>query len=175
MGKTDGPPPMLAKAAHSRLTSTFHVGGGDFRSLRMFFQSLFGPVSNARWEITHSLIRKSGHFIGYGVIGLASLRAWWMTLPHSRFLQDALLALMGTALLGGADEYHQTSLPNRTGSPWDVLLDCCGAIVLQLATYVFMSHSCPRNWRESSTAHCATCSLAELPLLRPWIPSGTII
>jgi VanZ family protein len=42
------------------------------------------------------------------------------------------------ALMASADEYHQTFLPNRTGSPWDVLLDCCGAIVLLLAAYVFM-------------------------------------
>jgi VanZ family protein len=114
--------------------------GADHTSgpLRVLYQALFGPISNARWEIIHSLIRKSGHFIGYGVIGLAWLRAWWMTLPHSRFLQDALLALMGTALLASADEYHQTFLPNRTGSPRDVLLDCCGAIVLQLAAYVFL-------------------------------------
>jgi VanZ family protein len=40
--------------------------------------------------------------------------------------------------MASADEYHQSFLPNRTGSPWDVLLDCCGAIVPQVAVYVFM-------------------------------------
>ena len=74
--------------------------------LRLLFQVIFGPVSNARWELVHSVARKSGHFLGYGAIGLAWLRAWWMTLPHSRFLQNALLALLGTALVAGADEYH---------------------------------------------------------------------
>jgi VanZ family protein len=53
-------------------------------------------------------------------------------------VQDALLALLGTALVASADEWHQSFLPNRTGSPWDVLLDCCGAITLQLLIYVFM-------------------------------------
>ena len=66
-------------------------------------------------SIIHHLIRKSGHFLGYGLIGLAWLRAWWMTLPHSRFLHDAVLALLGTALIASADEFHQTFLPNRTG------------------------------------------------------------
>jgi VanZ family protein len=89
--------------------------------------------ADARWEILHHLIRKSGHFLGYGAIGLLWLRAWWMTLPRSRFLHDAFLALLGTALVASADEWHQTFLPNRTGSPWDVLLDCCGAIALELA------------------------------------------
>jgi len=108
------------------------------RPLRLIFESIFGPVESARWEDIHHYIRKSGHFLGYGLIGLAWLRAWWMTLPQSRFIQDARLALLGTALVASADEWHQSFLPNRTGSPWDVLLDCTGAITLQLMVYVFM-------------------------------------
>ena len=106
--------------------------------LRAIFQAIFWPVSDASWDIIHHVIRKSGHFIGYGLLGLAWLRAWWMTLPRSVFVQDALLALLGTAMTASADEYHQSFLPNRTSSPWDVLLDCCGAISLQLLVYVFM-------------------------------------
>ena len=119
-------------------SSEFMGAAHTSRPLRWLYEAIFGPVGNARWEIVHHLIRKSGHFVGYGFIGLAWLRAWWMTLPHSRFVQDALLALLGTALVASADEWHQTFLPNRTGSPWDVLLDCCGAIALQLVVYVFM-------------------------------------
>ena len=121
------------------LESTEFMGAnhtsGPFRWL---YQAIFGPVSDERWEILHILIRKSGHFIGYGAIGLAWLRAWWMTLPRSRFLHDSLLALLGTAMIASVDEWHQTFLPNRTGSAWDVLLDCCGAIMLELAAYIFM-------------------------------------
>jgi len=69
-----------------------------------------------------------------------------MTLPHSRFLQDAVLAPLGTALMASADEYHQSFLPNRTGSSWDVLLDCCGAIVLQVVVYLSCAYSGPSNW-----------------------------
>jgi VanZ family protein len=61
-----------------------------------------------------------------------------MTLTRSRFLHDSLLALLGTALVASADEWHQTFLPNRTGSPWDVLLDCCGAVAMELAVYIFL-------------------------------------
>jgi len=100
---------------------------GPFRWL---FQALFGTVSDAHWEIIHHLIRKTGHFLGYGVIGLAWLRAWRMTFLSSRFLAQAALAMLGTALLASWDEWHQSFLPNRTASPWDVLLDCCGALCL---------------------------------------------
>jgi VanZ family protein len=106
--------------------------------LRVLFEALFGHVSNARWEVIHHVIRKSGHFVAYGLIGLAWLRAWWMTLPRSHFLSDAVLALLGTALIASCDEWHQTFLPNRTGTPWDVLLDCCGALTLELLVYLLV-------------------------------------
>jgi len=115
------------------------------RPLRWLFESIFGHVDDAKWQIVHILMRKSGHFIGYGFIGLAWLRAWWMTLPHSRFIHDAYLALLGTAAVASLDEFHQTYLPNRTGSPWDVLLDCCGAITLQLAVYLLMRFFKPKK------------------------------
>ncbi|MFZ0395838.1 MAG: VanZ family protein, partial [Terracidiphilus sp.] len=105
--------------------------------LRAAWQFLFGHVSDASWEILHHYIRKSGHFTGYGLIGLAWLRAWWMTLPHSRFLTDAALAMLGTATIASCDEWHQSFLPNRTSSVWDVLLDCCGALVMITLVYVY--------------------------------------
>jgi VanZ family protein len=121
--------------------------GADHTSgpLRRVFEALFGHVPDARWDIIHHYVRKSGHFTGYGLIGLAWLRAWWMTLAHSSFFPDALLALLGTALVASCDEWHQTFLPNRTGTPWDVLLDCTGAIALQLIVYVFMRTFRPKR------------------------------
>jgi VanZ family protein len=121
--------------------------GADHTSepLRRLYETFFGHVSNADWANIHHYIRKTGHFVGYGFIGLAWLRAWWLTLPRSRFLHDSLLALMGTALVASCDEWHQSYLPNRTGTPWDVLLDCTGAIVLQLIIYVFMRTLRPKR------------------------------
>ena len=138
--------PVAVAIALIALESTEFLGS-DHTShpLRVLFESIFGPVSTEQWEIVHHLIRKCGHFFGYGAVGLAWLRAWWMTLPHSRFLHDACLALLGTALVASADEYHQTFLPNRTGTPWDVLLDCCGAIVWLSMVYVFMRVRAPRK------------------------------
>ena len=113
--------------------------------LRWLFEAIFGPIGNARWEVIHPLVRKCGHFFGYGFIGVAWLRAWWMTLPRSRFLEDAFLALLGTSLVASLDEWHQSYLPNRTGSVWDVLLDSSGAIALQLAVYIFMRLMRPKR------------------------------
>ncbi|MGD0831623.1 MAG: VanZ family protein [Terracidiphilus sp.] len=125
-------------------TKTF---GADHTSqpLRMIWEAIFGPVSNAHWPVIHIAIRKTGHFLGYGFIGVAWLRAWWMTLPHSHFLEDTFLALIGTSLVASIDELHQSYLPNRTGSPWDVLLDCCGALTLQLVLYFWLRVFRPRK------------------------------
>jgi VanZ family protein len=121
------------------LESTEYMGS-DHTSLplRRIFEAIFGPVGDEAWRLVHHLLRKTGHFLGYGFVGLAWLRAWWFTLPKSRFLLDAFLALLGTALVASADEFHQTFLPNRTGRYQDVLLDCSGAIAMQLIVYVFM-------------------------------------
>ena len=113
--------------------------------LRRLWEALFGPVSIASWEVIHHMIRKCGHFFAYGFIGLAWLRAWWMTLPHSHFLEDTFLALLGTSLVASLDELHQSYLPNRTGSPWDVLLDCTGALTLQLIVYIYLRLSRPKR------------------------------
>ena len=138
--------PVVAGVVVIAFESTEFMGADNTSTpMRIIFEAIFGPVSGARWEIIHHYIRKSGHFLGYGAIGLARLRAWWMTLSHSRFLYDALLALFGTALIASVDEFNQTFLPNRSGSPWDVLLDCCGAITLQSLVYIFMRTFRPKR------------------------------
>ena len=121
------------------LESTALFGANETsRPLRWVYQGLFGPVTDANWAEIHHYIRKSGHFLGYGMIGLAWLRAWWMMLPRSGFIVDALLAVLGTGLIASADEFHQSFLPNRTGMTSDVLLDCFGAVLLQLLVYLFI-------------------------------------
>ena len=121
--------------------------GADHTSgpLRWVWEHLFGQVSDERWDLLHHLIRKSGHFVGYGTMGLLWLRAWWLSLPRAGFLLDATLALLGTAAVASTDEFHQSFLPNRTGVPSDVLLDCCGAVVLQLLVYVILRVAWPKR------------------------------
>jgi len=109
------------------------------------WEHIFGHVTNQRWEMLHHYIRKTGHFVGYGTMGLLWLRAWWMSLPRAGFLLDATLALLGTAMVASADEFHQSFLPNRTGVPSDVLLDCCGAVVLTLLVYIWVRLRWPKG------------------------------
>lgn len=118
---------LIAFGSSSRF-GTDHTSG----PLRWLWQSIFGPVSDRQWDLIHVCIRKSGHFVVYGLLGLAWLRAWWKSLPRVRLLTDVVLSLLGTAVIACCDEFHQSFLPNRGGSPWDVLLDCSGAATLCL-------------------------------------------
>ena len=92
--------PVAVGIAVISLESTKYFGADrTSHPLRALFQALFGPVGNARWDEIHHYIRKSGHFLGYGALGLIWLRAWWATLPRNRFLFNAGLALASTALV----------------------------------------------------------------------------
>lgn len=107
--------------------------------LRPIFTYLFGPFTDAHWDLFHHIVRKSGHLIGYGTLGLLWLRAWLRTFAARTEwtqaawrLRSALLGVAGTFLTASADEYHQTFVPGRTGLFSDVLLDTCGALLFTL-------------------------------------------
>lgn len=101
--------------------------------LRHFCELLLGhPIADARWETVHFYIRKSGHFFGYGLMGIAWLRAWAISRPRMSVGLCTLAALASTAFVASCDEWHQSELPNRTGTPHDVLIDTCGALTLIL-------------------------------------------
>ena len=107
--------------------------------LRWLWEAIFGPVGDANWDVVHHLIRKSGHFFGYGALrrGVAARLvddAAALPLPP----RTPFLRCWEPLWWPVCDEWHQSYLPNRTGSPWDVLLDCCGAIALLLAAYIYM-------------------------------------
>jgi len=108
------------------------------RWLLPLWVKLFGPVSPADWAEIHHYIRKSGHFLGYGSVSLGffdswrvTLERWWPT-RRTRFEIATGLALLSTVLLASWDEWHQSLLPGRTSTPWDVGIDFCGALAAQL-------------------------------------------
>lgn len=142
--------PVLVAIAVIATESTEYFGADHTTGpLRWIWEHVFGAVNSGSWELIHHYIRKTGHFIGYGLVALAWLRAFWMTLPRLSFFQNAALALQGTALTASADEIHQTFLPNRTGLARDVVLDCCGAIFMQFVFFILLKLT-SRTWLERS-------------------------
>jgi len=97
---------------------------------------LFGEVNLYDVLIFHHYLRKTGHVIGYGMLSLLLLRGWRATFGQTQPLlwRTALLSWLGTAFVASMDEWHQSYIPSRTGTPWDVLLDStAGLAALVLA------------------------------------------
>ena len=104
--------------------------------LRPIFERVFGRFTNHDWGLVNHSLRKTGHFCGYGLVCVTFLRAWLLEMGRIGELgrrawrwRSSLLAIGSTAGIASLDEWHQSFLPSRTGTPWDVLLDTCGATV----------------------------------------------
>lgn len=100
---------------------------------------LFGDINLYDFLIWHHYLRKTGHVVGYGVLCLLLLRGWRATFARTAAWHppSALLALVATAVVASLDEWHQTFIPSRTGSVWDVLLDSCAGMVFLAVAYVW--------------------------------------
>jgi VanZ family protein len=97
------------------------------------------------------ILRKTGHFAGYGILSvlvflalrntncdrLSTLlpRPWGIHWRDFWRWDWALLGMLVTVVTAAADEIHQSFLPSRTGQRQDVVLDSCGAAVLQAIIY----------------------------------------
>jgi VanZ family protein len=136
--------PALACLMVFAVESTSYLGGDrTSEPLRRIAESIFGYDACVNWNPIHHIIRKVGHFIGYGCFALVCFRAFWMTARNtvsrlSRQLRAHGLAILAVFLVASADEIHQSFLPNRFGQFSDVLLDTCGAVVCCFMLYLAM-------------------------------------
>ena len=105
------------------------------RILYPILHFLFG-MNPERFEYWHVYIRKGGHVIGYGTLSILLFRALRAT-THLRTTSRwtfrwAAFAVLGTAVVASLDEWHQSFIPTRTGTPRDVALDTCAGIAAQI-------------------------------------------
>jgi VanZ family protein len=120
------------------------AGGNTSRWLLELCHALWGQTDGATFETTHLLLRKIGHFCGYGTLGLLFFRGWhsslrrlWQGLPSSLRFAAASMAVLSTFIVACLDEWHQSFLPGRVSSPHDVAIDTAGAIAfLQVMMFV---------------------------------------
>jgi VanZ family protein len=92
-------------------------------------------LSNQAIDLLNIGVRKLGHISEYGLLALLSLRAARGEERgiEAKWIAIAMLIVTFTATI---DEIRQSFTTERTGSPWDVMLDVCGAwIVLMGVTF----------------------------------------
>lgn len=84
------------------------------------------------------LLKKSGHAIGYAMLGFS----YYYALPPrvSRFTR-AGLALLMVFLFALSDEFHQSFVGGRTSSMRDVAIDMAGASVALAGVLLYSSNS----------------------------------
>jgi VanZ like family len=70
---------------------------------------------------------KSGHGIGYGILGAVLVRALAGGRLNGITWRRAGLAVLLATLYGVSDEFHQSFVPGRSPDRFDVLADCLGA------------------------------------------------
>lgn len=76
---------------------------------------------------------KSGHAIGYGILGAVLLRALAGGRLKGVTWATAAAAVILAALYGASDEFHQSFVPGRTPDVFDVLADGTGAALAVIA------------------------------------------
>lgn len=127
---------LLTVAASGDLLSSEHTGG----FVVWFFKTFFPHAPYAWMDITHTFLRKLGHFVNYAILSWLWFRAfrYWelreMLREQSRqwALRWSRFGFLLAALTAIADETLQHFVPSRTGSVQDVALDGAGALFAQL-------------------------------------------
>lgn len=89
------------------------------------------PASGPGFEELHWIIRKGAHLSEYAILSALLFRALRgeETLPWKAIW--AVVSIAVCLAVGGLDEWHQSFVPSRGSSPWDVLIDGTGAAFAQ--------------------------------------------
>lgn len=98
------------------------------RIVRPLLLWLFPDISEARIQLAHLLMRKAAHFGEYAILGWLAARAFTTSshdLLRRYWFFGGLLIVVFQATL---DEYHQSFVATRTGSPYDSLIDIVGGL-----------------------------------------------
>jgi VanZ family protein len=122
----------------------------------IFFLSAQPAGGHHAWWVI--VLRKLGHVTGYALL----TAAWWWALRE--VARRPLFWAVGISLLYAcSDEFHQTFVRGREGTPRDVLIDAVGmAIAALLITR--MRRSAPTGWgRTHARGGASKSSLARSP------------
>jgi VanZ family protein len=118
---------MLIVLESTDMMSSQHTGS----VLLSLLVPVFGPIDASTFDLFHHVLRKSGHFIGYGILSLLVFRALRSTVTP-RLAYVAFWSVALTGVVASLDEWHQSYIPSRTGCLQDVVLDTAAAACVQL-------------------------------------------
>jgi VanZ family protein len=156
-----------------RLESTDFASAANTKGvLHRIAVAIFGTIDPTVVDAVNTILRKSGHFVGYAILSLLVFRALKYTqrdrlrlVLHRRwgiFFRDlwqwnwAVIAVLFTFITAALDEIHQASLASRTGQWQDVALDTAGAIAMQFLLYARAAHAVNLQRKHGTEIHEAS-------------------
>jgi VanZ like family len=110
------------------------LGGAEFgasQTSRFLFPALrwlYPDLTISTYLVIQVWIRKTAHVTEYALLGFLAFRALFLS-THSALVRIALLAVGVAASVAATDEFRQSFLPQRTGTPWDVAIDVTAAVI----------------------------------------------
>jgi VanZ family protein len=100
------------------------------------FLRWFAPdVSDATIASVQLVVRKCGHLTEYAILAALLYRACRRSRPRA-----VALCFVIAAVYAVLDEFHQSFVATRTASPWDIVVDCVGALIGLALCLVFRPH-----------------------------------
>jgi VanZ family protein len=118
-------------------------------------------VDHASVDLLNEVLRKTGHFLGFGILSVLVFlalkntnrdrlrnllqRPWGIYLRDLWRLEWSFLGVIATIAMATYDEIHQSFIPSRTGRWQDVVLDTCGAIAMQFVVYLLATRAMKRH------------------------------
>jgi VanZ family protein len=93
-------------------------------------------ADRAWWDV---VLRKLAHMTEYAVL----TALWWRALRGLGVRRPLAVAIGVSLLYAASDEFHQTFVEGRTGTPVDVGIDCIGMAIAALAILRTAPHARP--------------------------------
>ncbi len=97
----------------------------------IFFLSAQPSLPHYPDTVLDTILKKAAHMVEYGILAILLWRA--LSRGRGTLRRAALvIAFLVSVLYAASDEYHQTFVPGRNGTPVDVGIDVVGALVALL-------------------------------------------
>lgn len=128
------------------------------RILRPILEWMFPSMPEEQVHKLVTVARKGAHVTEYAILAILFWRAvaqpkWRDPEPWNWKL--AMASILFVALYAATDELHQSTVPNRQGSAWDVLIDTVGAVIGILMLWRF------RKWLEAKATRRQTAKIEK--------------
>ena len=98
--------------------------------VRPVLEFLFPNTPEDVLLVYHHYIRKAAHLAEYAILAYWAVRAFSDSAVDFLKNHSYICAVLLVVLIALIDETNQSFNPLRTGSPWDVLVDICGALLM---------------------------------------------